>query len=347
MSITSAAYGVLPTGEDVQLFTLTNANGLTVTITNYGGIVVSILTPDREGNMADIALGKADLAGYLAGHPHFGAMTGRVAGRLTAGKFTLDGVDYQLALNNGANHLHGGLKGFDKFLWNAEIVTEDGQDKLRLTHTDPDGSNGYPGNLEGQVDYSLTDSNELVIDYTFRTDKATPLVVTNHSYFNLKGQGEGTILDHEIQVLASEYAVCADDMTLLDEKRSVEGQPNDFREPAIIADRVEGLHQHHGDGYFLPGGQTEAPRLVARVRELQSGRTLETLTTEPYLQLYTSAQMEENEPGKTGCYGLHSGLCLEAHDYSNAVNCPELGKGVLYPDETFRSTTIYRFGVEA
>ncbi|WP_309386559.1 aldose epimerase family protein [Cerasicoccus frondis] len=346
MPITSAPYGVLPTGEDVQLFTLTNDNGLKVTITNYGGIVVSIEAPDRNGVMADIALGKPDLAGYLAGHPYFGALTGRVAGRLTKGKFTLDGVDYQLAINNLSNHLHGGLVGFDKFLWNAEVIRDGGQDKLRLTFTDPEGSNGYPGNLQCQVDYALTPENELRIDYEFQTDKATPLVVTNHSYFNLKGQGEGTILDHEVQILASEYAPCNDEMTLLDEKRSVDGQANDFREPAFISDRVTGLFQGHGDGYFLPEGRTEEPRLVARVREPHTGRVLETLTTEPYLQFYTSAQMEEGEPGKTGSYGLHSGFCLETHDYPNGVNCPELGNGVLHAGEVFRSTTIYRFGVE-
>ncbi|WP_269540411.1 aldose epimerase family protein [Cerasicoccus fimbriatus] len=347
MPISSSPYGDLPTGETAQLFTLTNSHGLKVTITNYGGIVVSILAPDRDGNFADIALGKADLAGYLAGHPYFGAITGRVAGRVTHGKFSIDGEDYSLVINNEPNHLHGGLVGFDKILWNAEVVSESGQDKLRLTHRDPDGANGYPGNVDCRVDYSLTDEDELVIDYQFSTDKATPLVVTNHSYFNLKGQGEGTILDHEIQILANEVAVCDQEMTLLGEKRSVEGQANDFRKPAVIADRLSGLHEGHGDGYFLPEGRTAEPRLVARVREPKSGRTLEALTTEPYLQFYTSAQMEDGEPGKTGSYVQYSGVCLEAQEYPDSVNSPELGVGVIRPGENFTSTTIYRFGVEA
>lgn len=345
MSIISEPYGVID-GASVELFTLTNEAGLKVTITNYGGIVVGIFTSDRDGQVADIALGRPDLAGYLASHPYFGAITGRVAGRLTRGKFTLDGVHYQLALNNGPNHIHGGLKAFDKMVWAPAVVEVDGRETLRLTHRDPDGANGYPGNVDCQVDYSLTRDNALRIDYQLRTDKATPLAVTNHSYFNLKGEGEGQILDHEVQIFASEVAVMDDDMTLLGSKRSVDGQADDFREPALIADRVAGLFHGHGSGYFLPEGRTKEPRLVAKVREPKSGRTLETWTTEPYLQFYTSSQMENGEPGKTGAYVQHSGFCLEAHPYPDSVNSPELGDGVLRPGVDFRSTTLYRFGVE-
>ncbi|GHC02296.1 aldose epimerase family protein [Cerasicoccus arenae] len=346
MTITSRPYGALPSGEPVKLFTLTNERGMTVSITDFGGIVVSIEVPDRNGILADVVLGKPDFAGYFAGHPHMGAIAGRVAGRLTGGRFTLDGVDYQLALNNGANHLHGGLKGFDKELWLSSVITEDGQEKLRLRHRDLDGANGYPGNVDCQVDYAVTSDNELRIDYQFVTDKATPLVVTNHSYFNLKGQGEGQILDHEVQIFAHECALADDEMTLLSKKVLVDGTASDFREPAVIGDRVDRLHQGHGDGYFLPDGRTIEPRLVARVREAHTGRVLETLTTEPYIQFYTGSQMEEGEPGKTGSYGKHSAFCLEAQEYPDAVNAPDLGVGVLRPGEDFRSTTIYRFSAE-
>lgn len=343
MPITSTFYGELSDGSPVQLFTLSNNADLTVKITDYGGIVVSIEAPDREGNVVDVALGKANLAGYLAGHPYMGAITGRVAGRLTGGKFTLDGQDYQLALNNGPNHLHGGIKAFDKVIWQAEVVTEDGQEKLRLRHHDPDGANGYPGNVDCTVDYAVTETGALRIDYHITTDRATPMAVTNHAYFNLKGEGEGTILDHEIWIIGDEVSVMDADMTLLGKKRSVNGLADDFRDPVILADRIAGLHEQHGSGYFLPGGRTSEPRLVARAREPQSGRVLETLTTEPYLQFYTSSQMEEGEPGKTGAYGKHSAFCLEAQPYPDSVNSPELGDGVLRPGEDFRSTTIYRF----
>lgn len=347
MPIETAPYGELTDGSPVQLFTLSNEAGMTVKITDFGGIVVAIEAPDREGRIADVALGKADFASYLAGHPHMGAITGRVAGRITGGKFTLDGQDYQLALNDGPNHIHGGIKSFDKVLWQAEVVTENGQEKLRLRYHDPEGSNGYPGNVDCTVDYSVTPDNELRIEYQIATDRATPMAVTNHSYFNLKGEGEGTILDHEVQIFANEVSLSDKEMTLLGQKRSVDGTADDFREPALIGDRVAELHEQHGSGYFLPDGRTAEPRLVARVREPQSGRVLETLTTEPYLQFYTSSQMEEGEPGKTGAYGKHSAFCLEAQPYPDSVNSPELGDGVLQPGVDFRSTTIYRFSVES
>jgi len=343
MPITSTPYGELPDGSPVQRFTLANEAGMSADIMTYGGIVLSINVPDRDGNITDVALGKPDLAAYLAGHPHFGAISGRVAGRLTGGRFTLDGESYQLEINDGPNHLHGGSSSFDKMNWQPEIVMEDGQEKLRLRHHDPEGANGYPGNVDCTVDYVVTPDNELRIDYRITTDRATPMVVTNHSYFNLKGEGEGLILDHELQIFADEVAILDREMTLLGKKRSVDGTADDFREPALIGDRVAELHEQHGSGYFLPGGRTAEPRLVARVREPSSGRVLETLTTEPYLQFYTSSQMDEGEGGKRVPYGKHCAFCLEAHEYSDAVNAPHLGDGVLRPGEDFRSTTIYRF----
>lgn len=348
MAITSTPYGNLPGGEPVELFTLDNGRGLSVDITNYGGIVVAIRVPDRDGNIADVVLGKPDLASYLAGHPHFGAITGRVAGRVTGARFTLDGKEYRVAPNddNGINHLHGGEEGLDKALWRAETMVEDGREKLRLRHLDPDGHNGYPGNLDCTVDYSLSDDNALVIDYRLATDQPTPVTVTNHSYFNLAGEGSSDILGHELQIFADEYAVTDDEMTLLGQKRPVAGA-NDFREPAVIGDRIQDIHQNHGDAYFLCDGRTAEPRLVARVREPQSGRVLETLTTEPGMQLYLSAMMEPGEVGKTGTHDRFAAICLEAQDYPDALNAPQLGCDiVLRPGQDFRSTTCYRFSVE-
>jgi aldose 1-epimerase len=342
MPVTASPYGTLPSGKAVTRFTLRNANGLEAEILDYGGIVAALRVPDCDGRFDDIVLGKPSLEGYLERHPYFGAITGRVAGRITGGRFTLDGEAFELEINNGPNHLHGGLDGLDRQLWEA---TADG-DTLRLHHLDPDGHNGYPGNLDGTVSYTLSDDDELRIDYRFTTDKPTPLTVTNHSYFNLKGEAGGKILDHEVQILASEYALAGEDMTLLGRKASVDGQANDFRQPALLADRIDGLHQGHGDLYFLDGGRTGEPRLAARVREASTGRVLETLTTEPCLQFYASAQMEEGENGKTRAYGLHDALCLETQAYPDAVNHPELGDIVLRPGQAFRSTTTYRFSVE-
>lgn len=343
MPITTSNYGTLPSGRDVTGFTLRNANGLSADIINYGGIITALRVPGRDGTFDDIVLGKPHLEGYLERHPYFGAITGRVAGRITGGRFKLDGEEMQLAVNNGPNHLHGGVDGLDRQLWEATV---DG-DTLRLHHLDADGHNGYPGNLDCTVSYTLTDANELRIDYRFSTDKPTPLTVTNHSYFNLKGEAGGKILDHEVRILASDYAVSDDEMTLLGRKESVEGRANDFREPAVLGDRIDGIHQGHGDIYFLEGGRAAEPRLVARVREPSTGRVLETFTTEPCLQFYTSAQMQEGETGKTRPYGVHDAICLETQDYPDAVNSPDLGDIILRPRKTLESTTIYRFAVEA
>jgi len=345
MPIFSKPYGVLSSGEPVTLFALTNGADLTVNITNYGGIITSIETPDRNGDWADISLGKPNLEKYLAGHPYMGAICGRVAGRITGAQFEVDGQCYSLAANNGGNHIHGGERGLDKHLWKAQALEEGNESKLRLTTVDPDGANGYPGNLKCCVDYSLNVDNELVIDYEFSSDRTTPLAVTNHAYFNLKGEGRGTILDHEVQILADEVALCDGEMGLIDQVALVDGQPNDFRTPVLLSDRIDGLHQQHGDGYFLPAGRTAAPRLVARVRHPGTGRTIETLTTEPYLQFYTGAQMEDGESGKNSAYPRFGGFCLEAQAYPNSVNAPHLGDGVLEGGEVRRSRTVYRFSV--
>lgn len=346
MAITSSPFGALPDGRPVDLFTLTNKHGLRVTITNYGGIVVSIETPDRDGNLADIVLGRPDLQGYLDGHPYFGAITGRVAGRITGAQFELNGVIYELEKNDGENNLHGGTDGFDKQLWEAEIIQEADEEVLSLFYTDPHLHNNFPGNLDCTVEYCLTDANELRIDYQLETDKPTPHTVTNHSYFNLKGEGNGDILDHTLQILADTYAVTDDNCTITGEIQAVDAKSGDFRQPVILRDCIADIHLRHGAAFFLNGGRTEEPRLVARVTEPTTGRTLECLTTEPNLQFYSSSMMEPATPGKRTPYDVHSAFCLEAQACPEAVNQDQLGDIILHPGDVFTSTTIYRFGVE-
>ncbi|MEO0796664.1 MAG: aldose epimerase family protein [Verrucomicrobiota bacterium] len=346
MPIHSNPYGKLPSGESIDVFTLFNPAGMAVKVITYGGIVTAIEVPDRSGELADVVLGKPDLEGYLAGHPYMGAITGRVAGRITNGRFSIEGKDYELIQNNGKNHLHGGAVGFDKVVWKPTVVRDGDEPRLRLDYEDPDGHNGYPGRMECVVEYSLTLKNELVIDYHFASDRTTPFAVTNHSYFNLRGEGDGTVLDHEIQILSDETALADEDMTLLDQRASVDGQANDFREPAILRERVDGLHMKHGDGYYFRDGRTQQPRFVARFKDPASGRVMETLTTEPYGQVYTSAMMDAGEKGKTGVYVPFSGICLETQAYPNTVNAPHMGDGILQANEEFHSTTIYRFSAE-
>ncbi|MDP0497962.1 MAG: aldose epimerase family protein [Verrucomicrobiota bacterium JB024] len=349
MSITREPYGKLPDGREVEKFTLTNANGVRLCVTNYGGLLLSLEVPDRDGKTADVLLGKKGLRGYVAGHPYFGAITGRVAGRITGAKFTLDGVTYPLDKNDNDNCLHGGLDGFDKQVWEPTALEEDGASVLQLHYLDQDGHNGFPGNLDCTVTYRLTDDNALVIDYACTTDKATPLAVTNHAYFNLRGEDNGNILGHEFQILGDRYAVADAEMTLTGEVRSVEGQPNDLRQPVILRDRIAGIHKKHGDNYFFPEGRTAEPRLVARVREPESGRVMECLTTEPGVQFYSSAMIEDEvTTGKHGVYRLHAGFCLETQPCPEGVNKPDaLGDIILRPGQNFTSRTIYRFSAGA
>ncbi len=347
MSITQNQFGKLESGESVSLFTLKNENGLAATITNYGGIIVSLTAPDRNGDFADVVLGKDSLADYLAGHPYFGCITGRVAGRIAKAHFDLDGHSYDLAVNNGPNCLHGGLKGYDKVLWNAEIVELNGVEKLRLSTIDPDGNNNFPGTVNCAVTYALLDDNALEITYTATTDKRTPLNLTNHSYFNLKGSGN--VLGHEVQIFSDAVATIAPDATLLGRKDPVVPGFNDYRQPVALKDRASLTIDNADIHYFLDGGRTAEPRLAAVVREPESGRIMEVLTTEPGVQFYAGLFLSADGPeaGKNGViYERSGGLCLETQDYADSVNFPEMGGAVLNAGETFESTTLYRFKAE-
>ncbi len=338
-------FGRLPTGETVQEYTLANAGGLTLKLITFGGIITELHVPDRHGVVADVVLGFNHLAGYLGPHPHFGAITGRVAGRITGGRFSLAGRDYQLLVNNPPNHLHGGAVGFDKCLWRAQIVqTPEGFDGVKLAYHSPHGEEGYPGNVEVAVTYSLTDANEVIICYEAVADQTTPLSLTNHSYFNLAGEGRGTIENHWLQITSSEIVPTDEQMTLLGMRSPVAGKTNDFNRSKRLGDAISGLLNSHGDNYLIAHPIRKSLQLVARLEDPSSGRIMEVLTTEDCLQLYTAAFMDNSLIGKSGrAYPKFGGLCLECQGYPDGVNHPELGDIILKPGQAYQQTTIYRF----
>ncbi|MEN8862094.1 MAG: aldose epimerase family protein, partial [Lentimonas sp.] len=322
MSIEKQAFGNLATGEAVELFTLRNQNGLSATVTNYGGIIVSLNAPDKHGNFADVVLGKDTLDGYLDGHPHFACITGRVAGRIANARFTVDGEKYNLVANNNGNCLHGGLKGLDKVLWQAKIIDDHGIEKLRLTTTDPDGSNGFPGNVDITVTYALLDNDTLEISYLATSDKTTPLNLTNHAYINLGGHDSGDVLSHSVQIFSDSVATTDQNATLLGRRDAVVEGYNDFRQPLVLKD-LDTLDAGNADiHYFLPEGHTKLPRPAATIIDTKSGRKLEVLTTEPGVQFYAGLSLSDGTPeiGKGGAvYAPASGFCMETQDYANSI----------------------------
>lgn len=346
MSIQEKKFGQLESGEAVSLFVLTNKNGLTAQITNYGGILVALHVPDRDGKLADITLGKDTLQDYLEGHPHFGAITGRVAGRITNAQFTLEGETYKLAANNSTNCLHGGTEGFDKKLWKAEIVDDSGNEKLRLSLVDPDGSNGFPGTVECEVTYALRYDDTLEINYKATTDKATPFNLTNHAYFNLKGEGNGDILGHRVQIFSDAIASCDPSGTLLGSREPLTEGYNDYRKPVTLKD-LPTLEVGNADNhFFLAEGRTAQPKPAAIVSDPDSGRIMEVYTTEPGVQFYAGLSLSEKGPesGKGDkTYGAKTGLCFETQDYPDSISFPMMGNAILKPEDTFKSTTLFRF----
>lgn len=337
--------GFLPTGEVVDAFTLFAASGASVTILTLGGIVTSLRVPDRHGMLADVVLGLPSLEAYVAGHPYLGAIAGRVAGRITAGRFELDGIAYQLAINSGSNHLHGGRRGFDKHVWSAApVARSDGADSLRLTRVSPDGEEGYPGTVTVAVTYTLTADHTLLIDSEASADRPTPFSLTHHSYFNLAGHDSGSIADHILQINAAAFAPSDAHMTLLGRREPVV-PANDFRHPRRVGDAIPRLHQRHGDLYFL-SREPASPRLfeAARVTDPVSGRILTVNTTESCLQFYTGVALDGSLTGKSGRpYGPHAGFCLECEGYPDGANTPALGDIILRPGTPLRRTTAYAF----
>lgn len=344
MQIKTESFGTTPDGQQVQLYTLTNHNGLTVKVTNYGAIVTSVSTPDREGEMGDVVLGFNDVSGYIPNEPHFGGIVGRFANRIAQGKFTLDGQEYTLATNNGANHLHGGNIGFDRVVWQAEEVP--GQNAIRLSYLSKDGEEGYPGNLKATVVYTLTDDNGLKIDYSATTDKATPVNLTNHSYFNLSAGQVQNINDHVIQINADKYTPIDETLIPTGELASVEGTPLDLTEPQPMG---KFLNEIQGGGYdhnfVLRGGQAGMTK-AAEVYEPTSGRVLEVYTTQPGLQFYTGNFLDGTLTGKNGKkYTKHYGFCLETQHFPDSPNQENFPSAIVRPGEKYQQSTVYKFTV--
>lgn len=337
-------FGTMPDGRPVDLYIMTNANGGVVKVTNYGTIITELHVPDRTGRLGDVVLGFDNLAQYLAGHPYFGCTVGRVANRISGARFTLDGKTYHLAANNGPNHLHGGLKGFDKVLWEAEPQADG---SVKFTYTSPDGEEGYPGNLHVTVVMTWTDQNELVIDYTATTDKPTPVNLTNHSYFNLACEGD--ILGHVLMLSASQYTPTDASLIPTGEIKPVAGTPLDFTKPTPIGARFDQLDtEPRGyDHNFVINRAGKGLALAARVFEPKTGRVMEVFTTEPGIQLYTGNFLDGSLKGKRGIvYARHTGFCLETQHFPDAVNKPAFPSVILRPGQTYRHTTVYRFSVE-
>jgi aldose 1-epimerase len=346
------SFGTLPDGTSVDLYTITNAQGMEIRATNYGGIVVSLRVPDKKGNLDDIALGFDDLKGYLANTPYFGAIIGRYGNRIANGKFTLDGKEYTLARNNGPNSIHGGLKGFNKVVWQGESFQGPAGVGIILSYTSKDGEEGYPGNLKTKVTYTLTDKNEWIIDYEAVTDKATPVNLTEHTYFNLAGEGKGDVLGHLLQLNASRFTPVDQNLIPTGELRPVKSTPLDFTQPTGIGARIdadyEQLRLGHGyDHNFVIDRKDSDPVLAARVKEPTSGRVLEVYTTEPGVQLYTGNFLDGTITGKGGhVYKQRFGFCLETQHFPDSPNNPDFPTTVLRPGQTYHSRTIYKMSAE-
>jgi aldose 1-epimerase len=347
--VTSVRFGTMADGTTVDAYTLKNAAGMEVTAIGYGGIITSLKVPDRTGTVGDVVLGFDHLEGYLKGHPFFGAIVGRYGNRIGGATFTLDGQTYTLAKNNGPNHLHGGVKGFDKVLWKMAAIA--GQNAIELTRTSPDGEEGYPGNLAVKVTYTLTDRNELIVDYEATTDKATPVNLTQHSYFNLAGEGSGDILGHELTINADRYTPVDATLIPTGEIASVEGTPFDFRQSTAIGARINADHPQlkAGGGYdhnWVLNRSGEGLQLAARVVEPKSGRTLEVRTLEPGVQFYAGNFLDGSITGKGGhVYGHRTGFCLETQHYPDSPNKPNFPSTILQPGQQYKTRTVFTFGV--
>jgi len=337
-------------GKEVSLYTLTNRHGVEARIMNYGGILVSLKVPDRNNRLEDVVLGYDNLNDYTEGNAgYLGALIGRYGNRIARGRFRLNGVEYTLATNNNENHLHGGVKGFDKVLWTARPLKTRGGDALELTYLSRDGEEGYPGNLQVRVVYTLTDQNELRIDYNATTDKDTIVNLTHHSYFNLAGAGNGTILNHQLTINASRFTPVDATLIPTGELKSVKGTPFDFTQPTAIGARINDADEQlkRGNGYdhnWVLDGRPGMLRRVAEVSEPTTGRVMGVWTTEPGIQLYTGNYLGEARPGKGGKpYKQHYGFALETQHFPDSPNEPKFPSTVLRRGATYRSTTIYKF----
>ena len=347
--VTKQSFGKTPSGENVDIYTLRNRNGVETQITNYGAIVVSLKVPDRKGAMGDVVLGFSDFDQYLKNDPYFGAIIGRYGNRIAKGRFKLDGAEYTLAVNNGENHLHGGIKGFDKVVWTGRQLTTKAGPAVVLTYLSKDGEEGYPGNLRVRVTYRLTHQNDLRIDYVATTDKATVINLTHHSYFNLLGEGNDDILNHRVRINANRFLPTDAGSIPTGELRSVIGTPFDFLKFTPIGERINQDNEQLelGNGYdhtWIINGRPGTLRFAAAAHEPSTGRMMEVWTTEPGMQFYTGNFLDGTLTGKAGKpYPRRSGFCFETQHYPDAPNQPSFPTTTLRPGATYRSTTIYKF----
>jgi aldose 1-epimerase len=343
-------FGPPQNGIAVDLYTLRNNKGAEAAICNYGGLVISFKVPDRWGAFGDVVLGYDNLADYIKDTPYFGAMIGRYGNRIAKGKFTLDGKEYTLAINNGPNALHGGLKGFDKVVWESKILARSEGPSLQLRYTSKDGEEGYPGNLSVTAVYTLTDDNALKLEYTATTDKDTVINLTQHSYFNLAGKGD--ILNHTVMIPADKFTPVDSALIPTGELKPVDGTPFDFRTPTPIGARIgqDDEQLKFGNGYdhnWVINKPMGKLGLMARVFEPTSGRVLEVFSTEPGLQFYTGNFLDGKLTGKGGwVYQFRNGFCMEAQHYPDSPNQPNFPTVVLKPGEVYRNTIIFKFSVQ-
>lgn len=352
-AITAAPFGQLPDGRAATLFTLVNVRGVRADITDYGAIIVRLLVPDRAGKLEDVMLGYNSVEDYVKGSPYFGCVVGRVGNRIAHGKFTLDGKNYTLATNNSPGgipcHLHGGNVGFDKVLWTATPELKAKMPTLTLRYRSPHGEEGYPGNLDVTVRYTLTDDNTLRVEYVATTDQATPVALTQHAYFNLKGEGRGDILDHELTINASRFTPVNAGMIPTGAIASVGGTPLDFTTPHVIGARIDAAHEQLqlAGGYdhnFVLDGPTRQLAFAARVREPASGRVMEVWTEEPGVQFYAGNFLDGSNVGKNGARIVRrGGFCLETQHFPDSVNQPAFPTTILRPGLRYETRTEFRF----
>ncbi len=344
--VASSAFGKTKDGKAVTLYTLTNSSGMSVKIMTYGATLTELIVPDRNGKLGDVILGFSKFDQYQSDQPYLGAIVGRVGNRIAKGKFQLNGIEYKLATNNGPNHLHGGLRGFDKVLWEAKPAASPEGPSVQFSYLSVDGEEGYPGNLSCKVVYTLTENSELKIDYTATTDKATPVNLTNHAYFNLAGPGSGDVLGHEIMLAAQRYTPVDDTLIPTGEIAPVKNTPMDFTKPARIGARIDQVKGGYDHNYVLDSGGSKTPVLAARVYEPKTGRVMEVLTTQPGVQFYTGNFLDGTFSGIGGAYKKHYGFCLETQHFPDSVNHPNFPSTILTPGQTYRETTIYKFSTK-
>jgi aldose 1-epimerase len=353
--MTSPAKAEIATSDfnNIKLYTLTNSHGMQIKVTNYGAIITSIIVPDKNGKLADVALGYHHLENYInaVDRPYFGAVVGRYGNRIAKGAFTLEGKTYELALNNKPNTLHGGIIGFDKVVWEATL--DNASNSIKLHYVAKDMEEGYPGNLDLTVTYKLTDDNKIDIHYDATTDKATVINVTQHTYFNLKGEGNGTILDHEVMINADQFTPVDSNLIPTGELASVEGTPFDFRKPKSIGRDIEATHEQlkFGGGWDHNWVLKKAPagslQMAAEVHEPTSGRVLQVSTTEPGVQFYCGNFLDGRLKGKSGqAYVKRGGFCLETQHFPDSPNQPNFPTTVLKPGEKFHSQTVFAFSTK-